>query len=163
MYVPTRTRTILAIDTTKQVKVFNRTARVLDVRVDGRIWPLQPGDNFLPAVCVPYAQRQHPRMGTFAKGAVMGESLIGVYGHTPAEFMTPLQPGKEHRGNERIDRTENPLPPNMIVERMPSERTQIDMAAIGSIQEATNRSSIESRNDNGLMPAPSLAGITEMV
>lgn len=156
-YAPARVRNVLAIDTTRLVTVYNRTSRTLSVHVDGRVWDLQPGENKIPAICVPYAQRQHPRMGTFDRGALSGESLIAVPGMTPPEQCTPLQPGREHNGLERIDRVANPIDRPTQYERMPSERTAIDMNAIQEINEAVVRSSIVSANDNGALPAPNLA------
>lgn len=152
-YTP-RVHRPIALDTTKLVKVFNRTSQVLDVRCDGRVFPLQPGLNEIPAVAVPYAQRQHPRMGTFAKGALYGESLIGIPGVTEAEQMTPLLEGHEHKGTERIDRDEYPHDRPMRVEPIAGARTAID----AGIAEAVRRSSIISTNDNGGLPPPSLEG-----
>jgi hypothetical protein len=144
----------LGIDLTRPVRVFNRTSRVLDVRCDGRIFPLQPGENQIPAVVVPYAQRQHPRLGTWEKGAIYGESLVGVIGMTPDEQMTPLLEGHEHLGNEHIDRQAHPFERPMRHEPMASARTMVDIG----VNDAVRRSSLISTNDNGPLPAPTLQG-----
>jgi len=119
----TQTRRSERLDQGPFVVVVNRTTRGLTVKVDGRTWVLKPGVNQgIPHVVAEYAIKQHPRMGTFSKTLGGGESLVGIVGYTDPAHLTPLAPGKEHLGNELIDRAANPLPPNTTFEALPDRR-----------------------------------------
>jgi hypothetical protein len=148
-----RTPYVSAIDISKPVKVLNRTADTLTVECDGRIFILEPGWGELPAVVVPYAFRQHPRLGTFDEHGI-GETLIAVPGVTPAAQCRMIQPGQEQLGIELIDRNRKPLPqaiadaeghlrpaqsyfeplpaPRTVVERQPLEKE-------GAVEPGTGR------------------------
>ncbi len=105
------------------VTVINRTTRGLTVKADGRTWVLKPGVNAnIPHVVATFALKQHPRLGTFDKTLGGGESLVGILGRTDPRFLTPLAAGKEHLGNEYVDRDANPLPKNTEFEGLPERR-----------------------------------------
>jgi hypothetical protein len=105
------------------VQVVNRTTRGLTVKVDGRTWVLKPGVNAnVPHVVAEYAIKQHPRHGTADKTMGRVQSLVGVLGVTDPKDLTPLPPGKEHLGDEYIDRQAFPLPANTEFEALPERR-----------------------------------------
>ena len=86
--------------------VINRTSRPLTVTVDGVQFRMQPGVNpDVSAAVAQYAEKQHPRRGTFDDTLMFGESLLVVKELcTDPALMSMLPPGKEHKGEELIDR-----------------------------------------------------------
>lgn len=100
--------------------VFNRTSRVLTVTVDGVCFQMQPGRNpDIPSAVAQYAEKQHPRRGTFDSTLMFGESLLVVVEHcNDPERMSILPPGKEHKGDEMIDREQFPHEQPVRIEKI---------------------------------------------
>lgn len=90
--------------------VVNRTCRPLQITVDGVPYIMQPGANRdVPAAVAQYAERQHPRRGTWDDTMQYGESLLVVKELcTDPARMSMIPPGKEHLGDELIDRVTFP-------------------------------------------------------
>lgn len=85
--------------------VINRTMHPLEVRVDGRTFRLEPGENpNIPSAVLPYALRQHPRHGTAGGRGEEPEYLVAIKGVTPPERSRMIAPGQEHLGAEIFDR-----------------------------------------------------------
>jgi hypothetical protein len=100
--------------------VVNRTSRVLTVTVDGVCFKMQPGLNpDVPSAVAQYCERQHPRRGTFDETMQHGESLLVVKElcAEPAR-MSLIPPGREHLGDEMIDRREFPHDNPVQLERV---------------------------------------------
>ena len=88
--------------------VINRTAGTLSVVVDGRTFVLKPGRNpGIPSAVVPYAFKQHPRLGTYGE-AEDGECLVAVERVSKPEHCRMIESGKEQLGIERFDRDKFP-------------------------------------------------------
>lgn len=85
------------------IVLVNRTSRPLTVKQNGRSITLQPGRNHLTSDWVRFAKLQNPRMGTFDPSGLEGDYLVGVEGH---DDCTPIEPGREHLGIERFDRSQ---------------------------------------------------------
>jgi len=90
--------------------VLNRTSRPLEVMVDGTPFIMQPGANRdVPAAVAQYAEKQHPRRGTWDDKLQDGESLLVIKELcTDPARMSMIPPGKEHLGDEMINRQEFP-------------------------------------------------------
>lgn len=100
--------------------LINRTSRPLTVIVDGVSFVLEPGEN--PGISwtvAQYAQKQHPRRGTFDRTMRLGESLIAVKGMSAPHECRLIPPGREHLGDELINRKEFPLKAGMEIESLP--------------------------------------------
>lgn len=63
------------------VTLVNRTSRVLTAKFDGNDYRLQPGENLVPKVIVPYAKDQNIQMGSEDEiNPTEFVSLVGVPG-----------------------------------------------------------------------------------
>ncbi len=86
--------------------LINRTNKVLEVTMNGRVIKLKPGKNLATTDWIRFAKQQHPRMGTFDPSGMDGDYLVAVEGYDKPENCTMIAPGDEHHGNgvERFDR-----------------------------------------------------------
>lgn len=101
--------------------VINRTMRTLSVLVDGRTFVFKPGRNpGIPSAVLPYAMKQHPRMGTDDNAGGL-ECLLAIEGVTPPEQCRMIAPGTEALGAERFDR-----------EKFPDERGETEFRRLNS-------------------------------
>jgi hypothetical protein len=100
--------------------VINRTSRPLTVTVDGVQFVMQPGSNpDVPSAVAQYCEKQHPRRGTFDDTLMFGESLLVVKELCPdPALMSMLPPGREHKGEELIDRVAFPHDKEVNIERL---------------------------------------------
>lgn len=101
--------------------VINRISRPLTVTVDGVQFVMQPGENpDVPSAVAQYCEKQHPRRGTFDATLQFGESLLVVKElcHDP-KLMSMIAPGREHLGEELMDRVENPHARAVQIEPLP--------------------------------------------
>ena len=91
------------------IQIFNRTSRTLQVRKDGRTFPIPPGYSHITEDVLRFAKEQNPVPGTEDPNTLVFESLISVVapkGKTqrdsldeiPEEVLAAL-------AKERIDRT----------------------------------------------------------
>jgi hypothetical protein len=113
--------------------VINRTSRPLTVTVDGVCFDMQPGVNVdVPSAVAQYAAKQHPRRGTFDHTIQHGESLLVVKELTkdPAMYAM-IPPGKEHLGDELIDRRAHPHDKPVHLEKI-SRAANYDESPFGS-------------------------------
>jgi len=87
-------------------RIINRTSKVLEVTMNGRVIKLKPGPNMATTDWIRFAKQQHPRMGTFDPSGMDGDYLVAVEGFDPPEKCTMIPPGEEHKGFgvERFDR-----------------------------------------------------------
>lgn len=114
--------------------VVNRTSRPLNITVDGINFPMNPGENRdVPAAIAQYAEKQHPRKGTFDATLQFGETLLVVKElcHDPA-LMSMIPPGKEHLGEETIDRVATPHKTDVSIEQLPRQANREDLNPFGS-------------------------------
>lgn len=75
----------------EHVKLINRAPVELTVMFDGQTTTLQPGENMVPKIVVPYAKNQNPIMGSadpYNPHISGGRYLVGVAG--TKDNVTPL-------------------------------------------------------------------------
>lgn len=121
--------------------VINRISRPLNITVNGVNFVMNPGENRdVPAAVAQYAERQHPRRGTFDTTLQVGESLLVVKElcHDP-KLMSMIAPGHEHLGDEQIDRVANPHQQEVTIEQLPRQSNRDELnpfgnEALGSIE-----------------------------
>lgn len=114
--------------------VLNRTSRVLPVTVDGVVFKMQPGRNpDVPSAVAQYAEKQHPRRGTFDSTLTFGDSLLVVVETcTDPERLKLLPPGREHLGEEMMDRNQNPHDQPVRLEKIARQMNRDEDAPFGS-------------------------------
>lgn len=82
----------------------NRSSQPLEMKKNGVVKILKPGENLSTTDWIKFAKMQNPRMGTFDHSGLNGDYLVGVKG---VDDCSMIAPGEEHRngGIEKFDRT----------------------------------------------------------